>query len=208
MGAPTTLNAGQAVAVPSGSVRLVGAPTTISFGPAAPTADVLLQAVVTYGAKIPEGSLITAIGPAWKAIAAMLAKDPNLMFSIDARRWEEIIAAAYDEAGFDEVILTPRSGDYGRDVIAVKRGHFQVRFIDQMKAYKPGHKVTANDVRAIFGVLSADPTANKGIITTTSEFAPKIESDPLLAPFIPNRLELVDGKKLITKLDDIARGEL
>lgn len=77
-----------------------------------------------------------------------------------------------------------------------------------MKAYKPGHKVDANDVRAIFGVLSADPKANKGIITTTSEFAPKIESDPLLAPFIPNRLELVDGKKLTTKLDDIANGRL
>jgi restriction system protein len=186
----------------------VGAPSAISFGPAAPTADILLQAIVTYGEKIPKGSLITAVGPAWKAIAAMLAKNPSLMFSIDARKWEEIIAAAYDEAGFDEVILTPRSGDFGRDVIAVKRGHFQVRFIDQVKAYKPGHRVTANDVRAMLGVLTADPTANKGIITTTSEFAPRIETDLLLAPFIPNRLELVDGKKLITKLDDIASGNV
>jgi len=188
------------------TIRFTGIPPDVIIGPArAP--DILLQAVIAYGPKFPEGSLITAVGPAWKAIAALLAKDPSLMFTIDARRWEEIIAAAYDEAGFDEVILTPRSGDHGRDVIAVRRGHFQVRFIDQVKAYKPGHKVTANDVRAMFGVLSADPTANKGIVTTTSEFAPKVASDPLLAPFIPNRLELVDGKQLITKLSDIAKGE-
>jgi restriction system protein len=77
-----------------------------------------------------------------------------------------------------------------------------------VKAFKPDHKVDANDVRAMFGVLSADPSANKGIITTTSEFAPRIESDPLLSPFIPNRLELVDGKRLITKLEDIANGNV
>jgi restriction system protein len=183
----------------------VGVASLLGTG-STPKVDVLLLAVVNYGAKIEEGSLITAVAPAWKTIAAMLTKDPNVMFNIDPRKWEEIIAAAYDEAGFDEVILTPRSGDYGRDVIAVKHGHFRVRFIDQVKAYRPGHKVSANDVRAIFGVLSADPRANKGIITTTSEFAPRVEFDPLLAPFIPNRLELVDGKKLIAKLNDIAKG--
>jgi len=169
--------------------------------------SILLQAVIIPGPKTPEGSLITAVAPAWQAIIALLEKDWSLAFQIGDRKWEEIIAASYDEAGFDEVTLTPRSGDLGRDVIAVRRGHFGVRFIDQVKAYGPGKLVTADDVRALFGVLSADPKANKGIVTTTAEFAPKIESDALLAPFFPQRLELVDGKRLITKLGDIARGQ-
>ena len=92
--------------------------------------------------------------------------------------------------------LTPRSGDFGRDVIAVKHGWWSVRIIDQVKAYGPDKHDTADDVRALFGVLSADPKANKGIVTTTAEFAPTIESDALLTPFFPQRLELVDGKRL------------
>ena len=48
---------------------------------------------------------------------------------------EEIIAAAYDKAGFDDVILAPRPGDYGTDIIAIKKGFGSVRFIEQVKAY-------------------------------------------------------------------------
>jgi hypothetical protein len=65
------------------------------------------------------------------------------------RKLEEMIAAAYDKAGFDEVILTPRSGDLGRDIIASRKDWGRVRFIDQVKAYKPGHLVTAEEVRAL-----------------------------------------------------------
>ena len=53
-------------------------------------------------------------------------------------KWEELIAAAFDRSGYDEVILTPRSGDHGRDVIAIKKGIGTVRIIDSVKAYKPG----------------------------------------------------------------------
>ena len=61
------------------------------------------------------------------------------------------MAGAYSKAGFDEVTLTPHSGDFGRDVIAIKRGIGSIRVIDQVKAYKKGHLVTANDVRALHG---------------------------------------------------------
>lgn len=116
---------------------------------------------------------------------------------------EEIIAGAYKTAGFDEVILTPRSGDLGRDVIAVKRGIGTVRIIDQVKAYKHGHLVTANDVRALLGVLEGDK-ASKGFLTTTSDFAPRLVNDILLRPFMPSRLELVNGKALLARLKELA----
>jgi restriction system protein len=69
-----------------------------------------------------------------------------------------------------------------------------------MKAYKSGHLVTADDVRALLGVLQGDG-ASKGFLTTTSDFAPKLKKDPLITPFIPSRLELINGKMLIERLE-------
>jgi len=113
-----------------------------------------------------------------------------------------MVAGAYSKAGFEEVIVTPRSGDRGIDVIAVKHGIGTVRIIDQVKAYRPGHLVTADDVRALLGVLHAD-NASKGFLTTTSDFAPKLPEDILLKPYIPSRLELVNGEKLLARLKEL-----
>jgi restriction system protein len=165
--------------------------------------DILLQAVVVLGNKTEEGSIIGAVTPAWQEIVRMLSSDPNIAFKIDPRKWEEIIAVSYEKAGFDEVILTPRSGDFGRDVIAVKKGRYSVRFIDQVKAYKPGNMVTANDIRAMIGVLLTDTHATKGVVTTTSSFATKVRDDPSIKPYLPYRLELIDGKELVTKLSSL-----
>jgi restriction system protein len=131
-------------------------------------------------------------------------RDPSAAYLIPSRMWEEIIAGAYKKAGFDEVTLTPRSGDYGRDVIAVKWGLGSVRIIDQVKAFRPDRLVTANDVRALMGVLQGDG-ASKGFLTTTSDFAPKLQEDPLIVPFIPSRIELINGITLLKRLTDLAK---
>ncbi|MDB5314057.1 MAG: hypothetical protein JWO38_8259 [Gemmataceae bacterium] len=165
----------------------------------------LLQAVIELGSRTGEGRLIEAVAPAWIEIAKLIASDPSAMYRIPARRWEEMIAGWYESHGFDEVTLTPRSGDLGRDVIAVKRGVLSVRILDQVKAYKPGHLVTADEVRALAGVVSMDRAASKGVVTTTSDFAPKIETDGLLAPLIPTRLELVNGVELARRLGEATK---
>ena len=166
--------------------------------------DLLLQAVVVPGESTNEGQLIEAVAIPWFEIIKTLKNDPKMAFQISPRKWEEIIAGAYKKAGFDDVILTPRSGDLGRDVIAVKKGLGLVRIIDQVKAYKPGHLVTADDVRALMGVMQGDG-ASKGFLTTTSEFAPKLREDPLIVPFMPSRLELIDGKMLLRRLEELAK---
>jgi restriction system protein len=165
--------------------------------------DLLLQSVVTVGKKTDEGNLIECVTVPWFDIIEILKNDPNAAFKISARKWEELIAGAYKKAGFEEVTLTPRSGDHGRDIIAIKKGLCSVRIIDQVKAYKPPHLVTANDVRALYGVLHMDG-ASKGVLTTTSDFAPKIKTDPFIAPLIPSRLELINGKALFARLQQIA----
>jgi restriction system protein len=164
--------------------------------------DLLLQAVIVPSIKTVEGRLIEAVTIPWFDIIKFLVKDPNAAFQIPSDKWEEIIAGAYKQAGFEEVILTPRSGDHGRDVIAVKKGLGSIRIIDQVKAYKPGHLVTAKDVQALMGVLQGDG-ASKGFITTTSDFAPRIWKNPLIAPLMPSRLELINGKKLLMTLEEL-----
>jgi restriction system protein len=114
---------------------------------------------------------------------------------LKTRNFEEFIAASYNKAGY-EVLITPRSGDSGRDVIATMPGHLSVRILDQCKAYSPGHAVSANDVRAMLGVITGDQNTSKGVITTTATFAPGINADPILAPYLPHRLELRDGRRL------------
>jgi restriction system protein len=167
------------------------------------TPSLLLQAVVLTGADTSEGRLVEAVAAPWFQIIELLRRDPNAAYAIDPRRWEEIVAGAYEQADFDEVVLTPRSGDFGRDVIATKRGIGTVRIIDQVKAYKPGHLVTADDVRALLGVMQGDG-ASKGFISTTSDFAPRLRDDILLKPFMPSRLGLVNGVELLARLQELA----
>ena len=118
---------------------------------------------------------------------------------------EELIAGAYTRHGWDEVTITPRSGDGGRDIIAVKRGLCTIRIIDQVKAYSPGQEVTANDVRALLGVLSSDPNVTKGYVTTTAQFAPRLLEDNTIRQYVPYRLELKDGAQLRSWLLKVAR---
>ena len=173
----------------------------------ADVANVLLQTVIIPGPKLNEGRLIQAVALPWFDIVGLLRRDPSIAFQMAPEKWEEMVAGAYQRAGFDEVILTPRSGDYGRDIIATMRGIGSIRVIDQVKAYKPDHLVTANDVRALLGVLTADG-ASKGFLTTTSSFAPRLPKDVLLTPYIGSRLELIDGKQLIARLSDLAKKPL
>ncbi len=160
-------------------------------------------AVVTVERKVPDGEIIKLMDPYYTQLLDAIRKDPDFIYQIDHRMWEEVIAASYERAGFDPVILTPRSGDLGRDVIAIKKGFGSVKFIDQVKAYKPGHLVTADEVRAFLFVIQAEEDTSKGFFTTTSEFAPRIVKDRLIKPYLSARLELINKGKLLERLLDL-----
>lgn len=164
---------------------------------------ILMQAVVSLGEQTPDGHRIEAVTLPWFTIIREIQRDPTFLNKINWRKLEELVAGAYEQAGY-EVVLTSRSADRGRDIIAVKQGLCSIRIIDQVKAYAPNRKVTANDVRALLGVLSSEQNTSKGIVTTTAEFAPGICSDPTIKFFIPFRLELRDGEQLRKWLLDLA----
>jgi restriction system protein len=165
---------------------------------------ILLQStiVVPIGV-VPEGQIVVASRVPLRAIAAAIRKDAGFLrhFSKHHREFEEFLAAAYSDAGFDEVVLTPRSNDEGRDLIAIRRGVCEVRILGQAKAYAPGHRVTRANVDEMLGVMSRDPNATKAVIVTTSEFAPGIAEIASMQLLIPTRLELVDGEALPRWLD-------
>jgi len=148
-----------------------------------------------------EGEIVRALRIPWFEIIRQLEVDPEFLFKIPWRKLEELIAAAYDRAGWPEVILTPRSADKGRDVIACKPGFGAVRIFDQVKAYAPGRVVPANEVRAMLGVLSIHQNVSKAVITTTSSFAKGVFDE--FRSFVPYRLELRDGAALKEWLADI-----
>jgi restriction system protein len=151
-------------------------------------------AIIVAGDEVAEGQLIKAVALPWFETIKALERDPDFLYQLDWRKMEELIAGAYTRTEWDEVILTPRSGDGGRDVIASKRGVGAIRFFDQVKRYKPGHKVPADHVRALLGVLSIHPNVSKAVITTTALFAPGVQEE--MKAFIPYRLELKDGPRL------------
>lgn len=157
--------------------------------------EILVQAeVVVLGDRTNEGQLIKAVTIAWEEIIKEIALDREFLNRIPWRKLEELIAGAYEREGWPEVILTPRSGDKGRDIIATKPGFGSIRIFDQVKAYAPGHKVTAEEIRALLGVLQIQGNVSKGIVTTTSDFAPGIFEE--VRQFMPHRLELKNGNQL------------
>jgi restriction system protein len=164
---------------------------------------VTLSGVIIPEKKVSEGVLISSVSFVWVDIVEMLKGDWSRAHEIPSNVWEELIAGAYDRAGYDEVTLTPRSADHGRDVIATKKGVGAIRILGSVKAYKPGLLVTKEQVHALVGVVSLDPAATKGILTTTSDFAPRILEDKNLARAIPDRIELMNGDKLRLWLCDL-----
>lgn len=180
-------------------------------GPHAPLAlklalgEILIGAsLVVKGDKTDEGQLIIAVTPMFERVLQAALRDPNALYQLDSRGMEDFIAGAWEgRAGVTNVVLTPRSGDLGRDIIVTSNLFGELRILDQVKLYTPGHVVTANDVRAMYGTLTRDVGASKGIITTTSIFAPRIAEE--FADQIPGRLSLRDGTALLAWLDELSR---
>lgn len=157
----------------------------------------LLQTeILDIGDSTQHGSLVASVRIAWYEIFEEIERCPEFIYQFAKypRRLEEFIAGAYERAGWQIVELTPRSGDGGRDIIVSRTGFGALRFLEQVKAYSPGTLVTHDHVRSMLGVLYSDQNASKAIITTTSDFQPRITEE--FKQFIPNRLELKNGKQL------------
>jgi hypothetical protein len=101
-----------------------------------------------------------------------ILRSPELMRDLSPRDFERFVATLIDEIGFENVVITPRSNDQGRDILAVKRVHgIPVLFAFECKRYGVDKPIGIELLRALFGTISHGPTkANKGVLVTTSRF--------------------------------------
>jgi restriction system protein len=174
-----------------------------SLSNATNVASITLNGLIIPERQTSEGLLIKSYAAVWVEIAQRLGEDWSLAFQLTDRQWEEMLAGAISKEGY-EVTLTPRSGDHGRDVIAVKHGWGCLRILGSMKAYAPDRLVDRAHMHEMLGVLSAEANVSKGIIATTSGFAPRIMEAPGVKQLIPYRLELMDGASLRRWLSDLS----
>jgi restriction system protein len=99
------------------------------------------------------------------------------------------VAELIERLGFENVTVTPRSGDGGQDILATKFfNDIPMLFSFECKRYSKSNKIKPEIMRALFGTVSASNSkANKGVLVTTSTFSPGAKS------FIASE-PLIDGK--------------
>lgn len=104
-------------------------------------------------------------------LLSRLAKYPEERFRLDPWVFEETVAELLGKMGY-EVRLTPRSGDKGRDVLAVyKTATTPILMLVECKRYAAHRLVGPEPVTRVWSRLF-DDHANLGMVITTSGFAP------------------------------------
>ena len=118
-----------------------------------------------------------------------VARDPRMMRALGARDFEGFVATLVEMLGFEDVVLTPRSGDDGRDVLATKRIHgISILCAFECKRYAADHPVGPDIARSLLGVITHGATrATKGILVTTSYFTPAANKFILTEPSLDGR---------------------
>jgi hypothetical protein len=98
-----------------------------------------------------------------------LARHPELLHSLDPRKFEELVADIFRVKGFD-IELTPRTRDGGKDIYAAHQDSFGTSlYLIECKRYASTQKVGVEVVRGLYGVTQSE-RATMGIIATTSTF--------------------------------------
>jgi restriction system protein len=106
------------------------------------------------------------------------------------------------EAGFQNVVVTGRAGDGGIDGVGILQVNALVSFkvLFQCKRYRD--TVSPSQVRDFRGAMMG--RADKGIILTTGGFTAEAKREAVRDGVPP--IELVDGEKLVSMLEDLEMG--
>jgi DnaJ-domain-containing protein 1 len=116
-------------------------------------------------------------------------RDPEAMRRLGAREFEGFVATLVEQLGFDDVILTPRSGDEGRDILATKRIHgISILCAFECKKWAPNRLIGPEVARALLGTITHSSTrVAKGVLVTTSHFTPSARRFILTEPTLDGK---------------------
>jgi hypothetical protein len=129
------------------------------------------------------------VGDLPQRLIRALVESPKLLYQLDPRKFEEVVAELLAKLGFRDVLLTRTAKDGGRDIVASRRLHgIPISFYFECKRYGEDKKVGLENVRALLGAAAHDARqVNKAVLVTTARFT----RDARL--FIANEARL-DGK--------------
>jgi restriction endonuclease Mrr len=105
-------------------------------------------------------------------LIAKIMRSPSEVKNLTPRQFEEFVAETLAQLGFTDVILTPRSGDGGKDVIASHQiNGIPLSFYFECKKYADDNRIQLETLRALLGTMAHDSRqVNKGVLVTTSTF--------------------------------------
>jgi hypothetical protein len=137
-----------------------------------------------------------------RKIAEQIAKQPSLIFSVNPRFFEELIASIYGDLGY-QVLLTKRTSDGGRDIICLAhKDGMNTKLIIECKRYAARKKISVSQVRSLYGVAQ-DERVTHAILATTSSF-----TEPALKFASPHiwQMSLLDYDDLMRMIRKYALG--
>jgi restriction system protein len=126
----------------------------------------------------------------------------NLLQSIPAAGFERLCQRLLREAGFQQVIVTGRTGDGGIDGHGVLQLNPLVSFKVLFQCKRYIGSVGASQIRDFRGAMQG--RADKGIILTTGTFTNDAQKEAL-RDGVP-AIELVDGEKLMDMFENLELG--
>lgn len=113
-------------------------------------------------------------------------------------KFEEFIKIYLEKIGLDEIVVTQRSRDGGKDLTAIRPGvgNFSdsdvTHYYIQCKRFNPSSTISVRSIRELKGII---PFGQKGIFITTAKFskdAIEEANNDISKPIV-----LIDGKSLI-----------
>lgn len=105
-------------------------------------------------------------------LITLLSRNPQDLFKLNAKEFEEVIAEIYVINGYTAELLGAwNQADGGIDIVVVRGGigSSQFRMAIQCKRYASKNRVSAAPIRSLAGVLDRFH-AHAGLIVTTSDF--------------------------------------
>lgn len=93
-------------------------------------------------------------------------KFPELIYDVDPRKFEEIIAEIFYKMGF-QVELTKATRDGGYDIVAISNN--MEKYLIECKRYAKHKKISVGFVQRLLGIKISEK-ARKAILATTSTF--------------------------------------
>jgi hypothetical protein len=109
------------------------------------------------------------------ALIQRIAHDPEVVYCLEWRDLERVMAQVYEEIGF-QVTLTKASQDGGKDLVLfcvsgqASRGSKPCKYYVELKHWKPGNKVGSTPVQKLVEVAVRDAVSG-AVMLSTSGFA-------------------------------------